>query len=156
MAAALLIAFYIIILTVLLIIQFCTIQGQVPRLAANLTALILVIPGILLVKLYLSALGKEEVPESGEESSGAEAEQEKSSRKKQQDFYDEMKKKGLSPREQEVAWLIYRGYSNLEIAEELYISETTVKKHATHIYEKLEVSGRKELKSAYKPKSGAA
>ena len=32
------------------------------------------------------------------------------------------------------------------IGEELYIAETTVKKHATHIYEKLQVSGKKELK----------
>ncbi|HHU72530.1 MAG TPA: hypothetical protein GXZ21_10955 [Clostridiales bacterium] len=32
------------------------------------------------------------------------------------------------------------------MAEELYISVTTVKKHATHIYEKLEIIGRKELK----------
>lgn len=52
----------------------------------------------------------------------------------------------LSKRELEVAWLLYRGYTNRQIAEELYIAETTVKKHATHIYEKIQVSGRKEYK----------
>lgn len=52
----------------------------------------------------------------------------------------------LSEREAEVAWLLYRGYTNRQIAEELYIAETTVKKHASHIYEKAEVSGKKELK----------
>lgn len=31
-------------------------------------------------------------------------------------------------------------------AEELFIAETTVKKHVTHIYEKCGVSGRKEWK----------
>jgi ATP/maltotriose-dependent transcriptional regulator MalT len=61
-------------------------------------------------------------------------------------FVTYMIKASLTEREIEVAWLIYRGYTNLQIAEELFVSETTVKKHATHIYEKLKVSGRKELK----------
>lgn len=39
-----------------------------------------------------------------------------------------------------------RGYTNRQIAEELVIAETTVKKHTSHICEKLELSGRKELK----------
>ncbi|NLK28745.1 MAG: hypothetical protein GX306_10450 [Clostridiales bacterium] len=41
--------------------------------------------------------------------------------------------------------MIYHGHTNLQIAEELYISETTVKKH-THIYQKLDITGRKERK----------
>lgn len=52
----------------------------------------------------------------------------------------------LSRREAEVAWLLYRGYTNRQIGEELYIAETTVKKHASHIYEKLRVSGKQELR----------
>lgn len=52
----------------------------------------------------------------------------------------------LSRREMEVAWLLYRGYGNRQIAEELYISETTVKKHVTHIYEKTQVNGRKHYR----------
>lgn len=56
----------------------------------------------------------------------------------------------LSEREAEVAWLLYRGYTNRQIAEELYIAETTVKKHASHIYEKTGVSGKKELKEKFR------
>lgn len=52
----------------------------------------------------------------------------------------------LSERELEVAWLCYRGYTNRQIGEELFIAETTVKKHVSHIYEKLGVTGRKEFK----------
>lgn len=54
---------------------------------------------------------------------------------------------GLTNRETELAILAYRGYSNREIAEMCYISEATVKKHMTHIFEKLGVDGREELKS---------
>lgn len=55
--------------------------------------------------------------------------------------------RGLSERELEVAWLLYRGYTNRQIGEELFIAETTVKKHVSHIYEKLGVTGRKEFKA---------
>lgn len=53
----------------------------------------------------------------------------------------------LSERELEVAWLLYRGYTNRQIGEELYIAETTVKKHVSHIYQKLEVCSRKEFRA---------
>lgn len=52
----------------------------------------------------------------------------------------------LSSRERQVAELIKRGLSNREIGEELYISEATVKKHVSHIFEKLEIDSRKDLK----------
>jgi DNA-binding NarL/FixJ family response regulator len=48
----------------------------------------------------------------------------------------------LSEREREVFRLIARGLSNGEIAEELYISETTVKTHITHILQKLNLRDR--------------
>lgn len=56
----------------------------------------------------------------------------------------------LSDRELEVAWLLYRGYTNRQIGEELFIAETTVKKHVTHIYEKMQITGRKEFKEKVK------
>lgn len=49
---------------------------------------------------------------------------------------------GLSPREYEILLLIAKGHSNKEIAEQLFISVTTVKSHASNIYEKLEVKRR--------------
>jgi DNA-binding NarL/FixJ family response regulator len=48
----------------------------------------------------------------------------------------------LSEREREVFRLIAQGLSNAEIAQELYISETTVKTHITHILQKLSLRDR--------------
>jgi DNA-binding NarL/FixJ family response regulator len=49
---------------------------------------------------------------------------------------------GLSEREREVFRLMAGGLSNGEIAQELYISETTVKTHVTHILQKLNLRDR--------------
>ena len=48
----------------------------------------------------------------------------------------------LSDREREVFRLMARGLSNAEIGNELYISETTVKTHVTHILQKLDLRDR--------------
>jgi LuxR family maltose regulon positive regulatory protein len=48
----------------------------------------------------------------------------------------------LSEREQEVLRLLAAGKQNQEIAEELYVTRDTVKKHVTHILDKLGVSNR--------------
>jgi DNA-binding NarL/FixJ family response regulator len=48
----------------------------------------------------------------------------------------------LTTREQEVFRLIAAGHSNAEIGRELYISETTVKTHVTHILQKLNLRDR--------------
>jgi DNA-binding NarL/FixJ family response regulator len=48
----------------------------------------------------------------------------------------------LSDREREVFRLIARGLSNSEIGHELYIGETTVKTHITHILQKLDLRDR--------------
>ena len=52
----------------------------------------------------------------------------------------------LTRRETEIGFLLLNNYTNLQISEELFIAETTVKKHLTHIYEKTGTDGRKEFK----------
>lgn len=51
----------------------------------------------------------------------------------------------LTPREQDVLRSISRGATNREIAEQLYISEGTVKTHITHILRRLDLRNRAEL-----------
>lgn len=52
---------------------------------------------------------------------------------------------GLTRREAETAVQVCKGLSNKEIALELNISEATVKKHISHIFEKLDVEKRQEI-----------
>ena len=51
----------------------------------------------------------------------------------------------LTPRELEIVRMVAAGLRNRAIAEELFISEGTVKVHLHRIYEKLKVGGRLEL-----------
>ena len=48
----------------------------------------------------------------------------------------------LSPREVEILRRVASGHSNREIAQELWLSEQTVKYHLTNVYRKIRVSGR--------------
>lgn len=60
-------------------------------------------------------------------------------------LYFKLKEQGLTEREIEITRLAEKKLSNYAIAEELYITEATVKKHLSHIYEKLNVRNRKQL-----------
>lgn len=53
---------------------------------------------------------------------------------------------GLTKRECEIAILVCQGMSNGEIAEDLCISEATVKKHISNIFEKLGCSRREQIR----------
>jgi DNA-binding NarL/FixJ family response regulator len=48
----------------------------------------------------------------------------------------------LTAREREIFNLIASGLSNAEIGKQLYIGETTVKTHVTHVFQKLKVRDR--------------
>lgn len=51
----------------------------------------------------------------------------------------------LTQREMDVLKLLLENKKRREIAEELFVTENTVKKHTAHIYEKLEIADRSEL-----------
>lgn len=122
------------LLCALLYLQFQVISGALDRALANGATLLLALPSILVFaqshdSTKENAASKQPTPEQ-----------------LRPFVYAFLRECALSPRETEVAWLIYRGYTNLQIGEELYISETTVKKHASHIYEKMEIGGRRQLR----------
>jgi DNA-binding NarL/FixJ family response regulator len=52
----------------------------------------------------------------------------------------------LTPREREVFSLASRGLKNAEIADELYVSEKTIKTYLRNIYNKLNLSSKAELR----------
>jgi DNA-binding NarL/FixJ family response regulator len=56
--------------------------------------------------------------------------------------------RSLSPREQQIAVLICREYTNSQIAAQLVLSMPTVKTHVHHVLEKFDVRSRDELRQA--------
>lgn len=62
-----------------------------------------------------------------------------------QTVYFRLRAMGLTDREAEVARLVCCGLANKEIGQMLYISDTTVKKHMTHILEKTRCESREAL-----------
>lgn len=68
-------------------------------------------------------------------------------RNKGTNSYEHFLEIGLTKREAEIAILISKGLSNREIAEEFVISEATVKKHVSNIFEKTGIEKREQLKN---------
>lgn len=60
---------------------------------------------------------------------------------------------GLTPRESEVFALLAQGRSATFIAEQLYVSNNTIRKHIAHVYEKLGVHSKQELLTLVQQKS---
>lgn len=136
---------YVGLLTLLLAAHVQGIAGQIERTMASVEVLLLAFPTMAVMVLY-ARMGepREEdgLPQGTEQAEITSVEQLK----------ERLQDCPLTRREWEIAWLIYRGYSNREIAEEFCIAESTVKKHTSHIYEKIQVSGRKEFREKVKNK----
>jgi RNA polymerase sigma factor (sigma-70 family) len=60
-------------------------------------------------------------------------------------FHENPAMEQLTPRERDVLGLIAKGWSNRDIAEQLYISEGTVKTHVTHLLNRLQLKNRAQL-----------
>lgn len=136
---------YVGLLTLLLVVHVQGIAGQIERAMASVEVLLLAFPTMAVMVFYarMGEPGEEDgLPQGTGQSEITSVEQMK----------DRLWDCPLTRREWEIAWLIYRGYSNREIAEEFCIAESTVKKHTSHIYEKLQVSGRKEFREKVKNK----
>lgn len=60
----------------------------------------------------------------------------------------------LTERETECAWLWARGLATKEVAEQLFISENTVRSHMTKVYYKLNVKTRTQLRDTLENENG--
>lgn len=58
---------------------------------------------------------------------------------------DSLFKNSLTPREREVLRYVQKGFSNKQIADMLFISVNTIKKHVQSLYDKFEVNNRTSL-----------
>ena len=146
---------YGVLLAALIVLQWKTMRSDMLRLFANILALLLACPVVLLFFAGRAdsekTISRKDAEGKEERENGEQTEEELSNVQAEpkirtmEDFCEWAEQWNLSAREQEVGWLIYKVYTNRQIAQELYIAETTVKKHAGHIYEKAGVSGRKEF-----------
>lgn len=98
-----------------------------------------VLYGICFRTVFAEQTGEEKRPEKKDEKSGF---REISAG----ESYVRFQQMGLTKRECEIAILICQGMSNGEIAENLCISEATVKKHISNIFEKLDCTRREQIR----------
>ena len=155
---------YVLLLTTLLLYQAGAFGGRREWQIAVLGTLFLGVALAVVLMLYIRVndqIMRQEENQSGRESVSAEDQREIQKESARQNSavsggsYEEIyahflaviEACALSERELEVAWLLYRGYTNRQIGEALYIAETTVKKHVSHIYQKMDVQSRKEFRA---------
>ncbi len=131
---------YAVILISLLYIQIHYINGELEKKYAVILACMISIPSFALLIAYLRLQIKSDLSQSSKEI-------ENENKITFEVFCNLSIFSVLSKREMEVAWLVYLGYSNQKIGDELFISITTVKKHISHIYEKTGFQGRKDFQS---------
>lgn len=128
---------YAVLLLFTLYMEWVSIREPARRAAANLGTLGMAVVGCAILDfVYRGGGSAEQTEQAGDE-------------KPEEMIFDKERylafaaEHGFTRRETEVGLMVANGFTNLRIAEELFISETTVKKHITHIYEKGGISGRK-------------
>ena len=130
---------YALLLFFTLSMEWVSIREPARRAVVNLGTLSMAAVGcVLLVFVYRGGEKEEQAERAGDE-------------KPENRVFDKARylgfaaEHGFTRRETEVGLMVANGFTNLRIAEELFISETTVKKHITHIYEKSGISGRRDF-----------
>jgi DNA-binding NarL/FixJ family response regulator len=76
------------------------------------------------------------------------------SRKPEEDLPAQVRDDRISKREHEIVKLLCKGFSNKQIAQQLFISETTVKTHISNILAKLNLHDRMQIVVYYYNKNG--
>jgi len=80
--------------------------------------------------------------------------QKDTSRKPEEDLPAQVRDDRISKREHEIVKLLCKGFSNKQIAQQLFISETTVKTHISNILAKLNLHDRMQIVVYYYNKNG--
>lgn len=143
---------YVLLLTAMLLYQAGAFGGRRDWALASLATLLLGVALAVVLVLYIRVNDqiRREGKAAGQDKQGEAGMSGQDGREYEEiyaDFLHACEGHGLSERELEVAWLLYRGCTNRQIGEELFIAETTVKKHVSHIYQKLEVYSRKDFRA---------
>ncbi len=160
---------YILVLVFTIVMEYISIMNQSLRLLVNgSTFLMAVVSGVLFWAILHDGtkekdrqgeLGKEPKDSAGSRGESFAEDNETNGTKKlvesefvfnKQKYLEFASRYELTRREAEIGILLLNDYTNLRISEELFIAETTVKKHLTHIYEKTQTDGRKSFKVAVK------
>src|SRR5438270_13714482 len=69
---------------------------------------------------------------------------------------DDRYRRQLTPQELQVAMTLAEGLTTREAAARLYLSPKTVEYHLRHVYDKLEIRTREELRAALAPSMDSA
>jgi DNA-binding CsgD family transcriptional regulator len=115
--------------------QWLTIRETKYKIAVNICTLVLGLFSVVMFRILYK-----------NETSDFETEKSVTKIPDKEVYLDFAEKYKLSKREKEIGWLLLNGESNQQLAETLFVSITTVKKHLSHIYEKTGVPGRKKFK----------
>lgn len=137
---------YIAIFVSVIGLQTYALQNSGMRMHVNLLTLAIAVAGGFIFRVLLREPKKKDAKGKEEDTKDIINVVTKKKYVTKEEYVTAMAGYDLTRRELELGFLIVSGYTNQRIAQELFISEATVKKHATHIYEKTGVQSRREFK----------